>query len=224
MLIKDCIDKFIEYIIIEERINENKAIELYNLIECELAQEYFPIYKEETWPHYPKVYYKEFSNIPIRIMECENKTYSLQPEFIISKDLKPLGKVKYSYLPTAKVFSSDKSEYDNDFCKCIVWGMISEYYLQKGEYEKAYEYSLFYKREISSLYENKNNMAKLSITKGIYRERNQYWRIVDGNPNSRGMYLWHPVKKNIFGKWVNDKKRESIWLDNLGFNLIKAEE
>ena len=152
MLVKDCIDKFNEYISIKEHISEDKVINLYNLIESELAQEYFPIYKEETWSHYPKVYYKEFSDMPIRIINCTNKTYFLQSEFIMSKNLKPLGKVKYSYLPIAKIFSSDKSEYDNNFRNCITCGMICEYYLQRGEYELASEWNHKYKNEIRNLY------------------------------------------------------------------------
>lgn len=149
MTIKDCYIRFIELLEIECDVFD--AIRYFNLVEYELALNYVPLTTEEIWKHYPKVYYKEFKYPIAKIIECENTKTKICKEYLITKDKKPLGKVRYQYLPIAKTSLDDVSEYSNICLECIVYGMLSEYFLSYGEYEIASMWSHRYKQEISHL-------------------------------------------------------------------------
>lgn len=129
-------------------IPDNELLTIFNLIEQELALEYFSLYSNEEWGNYPKVYYKEFSKRPIRITSCENTTYQLHEQYIITKNKKPLGRVEYQYLPDEKIHITDLTEYDDTFLYIYMYGIISEYYLQQGNYDEAYIWNMKYKTAI----------------------------------------------------------------------------
>ena len=149
LAIKDCFTKFLE--LLKYPCDEKDAIKYFNLTEYDLALNYFPLTYEETWSHYPKVYYQEFKYPISRIVNCENKTHVCKRDYIISKNKKPLGKVRYQYLPIDKISLDDVSDYSSICLDCIVYGMLSEYFISEGEYEIASMWSHRYKQEISHL-------------------------------------------------------------------------
>lgn len=149
LTIKDCFIKFLE--LLKYPCDEKDAIKYFNLTEYDLALNYFPLTYEETWSHYPKVYYQEFKYPISQIVNCENKTYACKRDYIISKNKKPLGKIVYYYLPEEKSSLDDICEYDGKFKHCIVYGMLSEYYLQQGDFETAAVWTTKYKRELHKL-------------------------------------------------------------------------
>lgn len=149
MTVKDCYLKFIKLLEIECDVAD--ALRYFNLVEYELALEYFPLKIEETWNHYPKVYFEEFKYPVSLIVNCENSTAKVYHNYILSKDKKPLGKVEYHYLPEQKQYLDDISDYSNECLDCIVYGMLSEYYIAYGEYEIASMWANKYKQEIKRL-------------------------------------------------------------------------
>ena len=144
-------------------IPDAEVLAIFNLIEQELALEYFPLYTEEEWKHYPKVYYKEYSKRPIRITSCENTTYQLHEQYIITKNKKPLGRVEYQYLPDEKIHITDLTEYDETFLYIYMYGIISEYCLQQGNYDEAYIWNMKYKTTIQEKIEKKGK----NLTNGL---------------------------------------------------------
>ena len=109
MTVKDCYLRFIKLLEIE--CDAVDALKYFNLVEYELALEYFPLKMEETWDHYPKVYFEEFKYPVSLIVNCENPTAKVYHTYILSKDKKPLGKVEYYYLPEQKQYLDDISDY-----------------------------------------------------------------------------------------------------------------
>jgi hypothetical protein len=158
MIVKECFNKFIE--ILGPKCNVEDGIKYFNLTEYDMALNYFPLKHEETWSHYPKVYYQEFQHPVSTILNCENKTYKVSPTYILSKDKKPLGKVEYYYLPEEKTSIDDVSDYSSKCLNCIVYGMLSEYHIAQGDYEIASMWANKYKQEIKRL-----NLLNIDLTK-----------------------------------------------------------
>lgn len=158
MTVKDCYIRFIKLLEIECDVAD--ALKYFNLVEYELALEYFPLKMEETWNHYPKVYFEEFKYPVSLIVNCENPTAKVYHNYILSKDKKPLGKVEYYYLPEQKQYLDDISDYSDGCLDCIVYGMLSEYHIAHGEYEIASMWASKYKQEIKRL-----NLLNIDLTK-----------------------------------------------------------
>lgn len=138
--------------LIEENISKEEFIDLYNIVEDDFSYYHVPLVCEETWSHYPKVYFKEFKNNPIRIVSCENPKWKITYEYIITKDKNPLGKVVYHYQPQRKEFLSDDSEYNDSYKKALAFGILSEYCISKGDYEQATCWNNKYKSLAKSIY------------------------------------------------------------------------
>ena len=142
-------------------IEEDQFLNLYNLIESELALEYFPLYYEEILNKDTtgKIKYSSFKYCPIRIISVKSidekdLKFRIYPKSIKLFDV--MGEefyIKYSYNPNRKESLDDESSYLlMDYFYILSFGILGEYYLQLGDFEKAYSYSALYKKEISKLY------------------------------------------------------------------------
>ena len=141
-------------------IEEDQFLNLYNLVESELALEYFPLYYEEILNKDTtgKIKYSSFKYCPIRIISVKSVDekdlkFRLYPKSIKLFDaVDEKFYVKYSYNPNKKESLDDESSYLlMDYFYILSFGILGEYYLQLGDFEKASDYNTIYRREISTL-------------------------------------------------------------------------
>lgn len=149
MLVKDCYLKFLEFIG-DEHYPVDFCIDLYNRVENELALEHFPLEASDVFTS-NMAKYENFYYQPCKIISCENETYKVKKDCIVSKDKKALGKVRYTYIPPKKLFIIDESSYADIYFECVIFGMLSEYYLTKGMWQEAGLYNQRYLAEIRKL-------------------------------------------------------------------------
>lgn len=131
----------------------------FNLVENELALDYFPLTTEacvETQTG--AVYFDELPLAPVRITKvCDawgnECAYKLFPDYIKTQ----AGKitVQYSYLPTNKGLdeSTDFSLFVS--ARLFAYGMASEYALSCGRFEEASVWDKKYKDAICAVYRAK---------------------------------------------------------------------
>ena len=142
-------------------IEEDQFLNSYNLVESELALEYFPLYYEEILNKDTtgKIKYSSFKYCPIRIISVKSVDekdlkFRLYPKSI--KLFDAVGEeffIKYSYNPNKKESLDDESSYPlEEYFNIFMFGILQEYYLQLGAYDEANNYCKLYKKEISKLY------------------------------------------------------------------------
>lgn len=142
MNVKFVIDKCIDLLEIE--YTKEDLLRCFNLVEKEMAIDYFPLYKTDLTNN-KRVYYSELDYNPVRIVSCNCK-FKMNKEYIESKDV--IKEVVYSYIPNDKGFY-DECSYGMEFLKCYIYGVISEFLLQNHFYEEAAFWSKKFKRVIA---------------------------------------------------------------------------
>lgn len=142
------------------QIEEDQFLKLYNMVEAELSLEYFPIIHVENLKldETNKVKYSNFTYNVVRVISVFNKNNAEVKFKCFPKSLKvfKLGIneicVKYNYTPKTKITLDDESSYPLDkYFNALMFGVLNEYYLQLGDFEKASDYNTLYRREISDL-------------------------------------------------------------------------
>ncbi len=130
-------------------------VRCYNLVEQELATDYFPILEVEKFFHVKdKIYYKDFSRKPymlkgIQDFHGDSVSFRLTPEYINLIKNYDGGTffVKYYYIPEEKALYSN-STYGAEYISILKYGIASEYCLANGDFELAKIYSDKYKERI----------------------------------------------------------------------------
>jgi hypothetical protein len=130
-------------------------VRCYNLVEQELATDYFPILEVEKFFHVKdKIYYKDFSRKPhmlggIQDFHGESVCFRLTPEYINLIKNYDGGTffVKYYYIPEEKDLYSN-STYGAEYINIIKYGIATEYCLMQGNFDLAAIYSQKYKERI----------------------------------------------------------------------------
>jgi hypothetical protein len=130
-------------------------VRYYNLVEQELAIDYFPILEVEKFFHVKdKIYYKDFSRKPymlvgIQDFHGESVCFRLTPEYINLIKNYDGGTffVKYYYLPEEKELYSN-STYGAEYISILKYGIAAEYCLANGAFEQAKLYNDKYKERI----------------------------------------------------------------------------
>ena len=119
-----------------ENLDTQKIINLYELVVYDLGN-YFPLEEEEFFIE-SEISYKDFKKIPQTILDCENETCIVNPQSIKSKNKKPLGKIRYTFVPNSKQINEDSDcPYAEDFLNIIVYGIYVEYLLTLAMFEEA---------------------------------------------------------------------------------------
>jgi hypothetical protein len=139
-------------------------LKCYNLVEQELATDYFPILEVETFFHVKdKIYYKDFSRKPymlkgIQDFHGDSVSFRLTPEYINLIKNYDGGTffVKYYYIPDAKELYS-ACTYGADYIHIVKYGVAAEYCLATANYELAKIYSDKYKERIKLKDRRKRN-------------------------------------------------------------------
>ncbi len=136
----------------------NSLVRCYNLVEQELATDYFPILEVDKFFHVEdKLYFKDFSRNPYLIKGIQDFRGD-SVKFNISKatgDYIELKKnydggtffVKYYYIPEEKELYSH-STYDTEYISILKYGVAAEYCLANGDFDQAKIYSDKYKERI----------------------------------------------------------------------------
>ena len=130
-------------------------LKCYNLVEQELATEYFPILEVDKFFHVDdKIYYKDFSRKACMIkgiqdFRGDSVSFRLTPEYInlIKNYNGGTFFVKYYYLPKEKTLYS-YSAYGAEYISILKYGVAAEYCLATGNYDLAKIYSDKYKERI----------------------------------------------------------------------------
>lgn len=133
----------------------NNLVRCYNLVEQELATDYFPILEVDKFFHVEdKIYYKDFSRKPymlkgIQDFHGDSVSFRLVPEYInlIKNYNGGTFFVKYYYLPEDKELYSN-STYGAEYISILKYGIAAEYCLMQGNFEQAKIYSDKYKERI----------------------------------------------------------------------------
>lgn len=154
--LKDIYDK------LPTAIKEDIFLRCYNLVESELALEYFPLYYEEILnkDNTGKIKYCDFEHKPVRIisvksMDGKDLKFKLYPQSlkILNAEVENKASIKYAYLPKRKESLDDESSYPlEEYFNIFMFGILGEYYLQLDDYDEADNYGKLYKKEISELY------------------------------------------------------------------------
>ena len=141
-------------------MEEDKFLRCYNLVESELALEYFPLYYEEILNKdiTGKIKYSNFKYCPIRIISVKSVDekdlkFRLYPKSIKLFDaVDEKFYVKYSYNPNRKESLDDESSYSlEEYFNIFMFGILGEYYTQSSDFEKASDCIALDQREISAL-------------------------------------------------------------------------
>jgi hypothetical protein len=134
---------------------KNNLVRCHNLVEQELATDYFPILEVDKFFHVDdKIYYKDFSRKPymlkgIQDFHGDSVSFRLTPEYINLIKNYDGGTffVKYYYIPDAKELYSTCT-YGAEYISILKYGIAAEYCLAKGNFEQAKIYNDKYKERI----------------------------------------------------------------------------
>ena len=119
-----------------ENLDTQKIIDLYKLVLYDLTN-FFPLEEEEFFIE-SEISYEDFKEIPQTILDCENKTYVVNPQSVKAKNKNSLGKIKYTFVPNSKQISENSDcHYNEDFLNIIVYGIYAEYALTLAMFEEA---------------------------------------------------------------------------------------
>lgn len=133
----------------------NNLVRCYNLVEQELATDYFPILEVDKFFYVDdKIYYKDFSRKPymlkgIQDFHGDSVSFRLTPEYINLIKNYDGGTffVKYYYIPDAKELYSTCT-YGAEYISILKYGIAAEYCLANGNFEQAKIYNDKYKERI----------------------------------------------------------------------------
>lgn len=139
--------------------NTENLLRSYNLIENELAIDYFPLRTvDKLLIKDNKIKYTELKNMPYRILKIldyqnDEVKYHIYTEYIeLKKNYNgAYFFVIYNYIPKEKSVD-DNCEYDERYKQVLKYGVCSEYCVQVGCFETASIFSEEYKRHIKEIY------------------------------------------------------------------------
>lgn len=156
MIVKDVLERSALLLDIELTDEVKDAlVKCYNIVEQELATDYFPI--PEVDKHFnvgERIYYHDFSRKPyfikgIKDFHCNKVNHIFHPEYIELQKNYDGGTffVKYYYIPEEKRLYSGCT-YSAEYISILKYGVAAEYCLQQGNFELAKIYSDKYKERI----------------------------------------------------------------------------
>lgn len=129
---------------------DGKALlECYNIIENEIALDYYPLKKEETLScTNGKLVFSRLTVQPAEILSVKDKygnriPFRCFPDYL-EADCES-ATVLYSYAPSAKGIS-DNCEYGGKIsARLMAFGVVSEYLIRRGEYERGKLWAVKYR-------------------------------------------------------------------------------
>lgn len=148
-----------------ESTNDEDAktlLRCYNLVENELALDYFPLYSEDelTSPT-GRIFYAQFLNDVIRVFQVYDEQgnavdFQLFPAYLQTVPGKV--RIKYSYKPLEKTFTGS-SEYTIDVSlQMMMYGVAAAYTLGVGLYEESAVWDRKFKDAIAVTYKQQESI------------------------------------------------------------------
>lgn len=126
----------------------------FNLVENELALDYIPLIKEETFTaENGKIGYAEFASSIVRILRVSDKHGGRVPFRLFAAYMEVDEKVvtvRYAYTPTGKTAEEDCEFLSGVSDRVIAFGMAAEYCTAIGLYEDARVWDKKYKEGIEA--------------------------------------------------------------------------
>ena len=160
MTVKEIIEKSAELLGVElTDENTEKLLRCYNLIETELAIDYFPLRAvDKVIIKDNKIKYTDLKNKPsgiLSVMDSQND----EVKYMICIEYLELKKnynghyffVRYNYIPEEKTID-ENCDYDCSYKQVFKYGICEEYCLMQGDYEKASAFNEKYKNAIQEIY------------------------------------------------------------------------
>lgn len=151
-----------DYLQVEEDFN--LLLSCYNLVEEEIATDYFNLTHCETFTVVDGVVScNDFSNNPLAVLSVKNLNgkavnATIKPDGIYTKESKIV--VEYTYVPENKT-ENDLSSFENTLIskRALALGTITEFSLIKGDYEEAV---MWHKKYLTAL---TNCLARKKVNK-----------------------------------------------------------
>ncbi len=127
-------------------------LQCYNIVEKELALDYFPLKAEDTMLSLTgRVDFSALSQSPVRILSVKNNKgeeleYELFPAYLKAKT--GTLTIAYTYTPTEKT-AFETCEHQASVTETIfLYGTLSQYALTQGMYEEAVVWDKKYKKAV----------------------------------------------------------------------------
>ena len=140
-----------------EAENEVVALErAYNLVENELALDYFPLYCEETLDvESGRLYYRDLTRSAVRILSVRSEAgealaHKIFPDYM-SVDRGRVV-VKYAYTPAVKDVNGEAEFGFGASLRLVAFGVAAEYCFMNGLYGEAEAWNKKYRAEITASY------------------------------------------------------------------------
>ncbi|MBR2341821.1 MAG: hypothetical protein IKA72_05385 [Clostridia bacterium] len=128
----------------------------FNLVEHELALDYFPLFCEETLDvDSGRLYYKDLSRAAVRISSVARENGEKIPHRIFSEYMQiEAGRavVKYAYTPAIKDIDGESDFLIGVSANLMALGLAAEYCFMNGLYAEAEAWDKKYRTEITSAY------------------------------------------------------------------------
>lgn len=160
MTVKEIIEKSAELLGVElTEENTENFVRCYNLIENELAIDYFPLRTvDKVLIKDNKIKYAELKNKPSRILSVRDFQND-DVKYTICIECLELKKnydgsyffVRYNYIPEEKTID-EKCDYDCSYEQVFKYGICEEYCFMQGDYETASAFNEKYKKAILERY------------------------------------------------------------------------
>ena len=142
--------------------NIETLLHCYNLVENELAVDYFPLLAmDKVYIKENKIKYIDLKKQVRRILKVQDYQndevkYNILPEYLeLAKNYNGhLFFVKYHYIPEEKTIE-DNCEYDNRMKQALKYGVCAEHCIMQGDFQSASIFDDKYKSEIKERYSYK---------------------------------------------------------------------
>ena len=141
----------------EEGENEVATlVRAVNLVENELAIEYFPLYCEEVLEvESGRLYYRDLANAVVRILSVKSQngekiSYKIFSDYMRVDNGSVI--VKYAYMPTIKTIEDTLDFGFGVSIQMLALGVVAEYCFMNGLYGEAEGWNKKYRAEIATSY------------------------------------------------------------------------
>lgn len=137
-------------------------LKCFNTVENEIAVDYIPLIKEQTFEVVDGINYNDFESTPSKILSVKNEGGRRVPYGIFANKIKTKkGKVivKYNYIPKEKNIDgiSDFASVISE--RIMAYGVMAEYLTAKGEYAEASVWEKKYRDALKSVHNVKKNVV-----------------------------------------------------------------
>ncbi len=138
----------------------NTLVRCFNLVENEVALDYFPLFIEEVvLTDTGKIFFSELSENPVRVAlittsEGDRAHFTLFPEYI-KLDKPDTYKIIYCYAPKKKTVNDEASFLSTVSERLLAYGVAAEYCISCGLYEEGKVWDTKYKDALKAAYSKK---------------------------------------------------------------------